>query len=527
MTNSIGDIEEADCILIIGSDTTSQHPLISRRVVIAKERGAAVIVIDPRRIQMALIADMYLPVNPGTNIAILNGMMKVILEAGLEDKKFIEERTEGFAEFKESLADFSLADAESITGVPANLVEEAALAYGKAEKAAILYCMGVTQHTTGVNGVLTVANLAMLTGNIGRPGTGVNPLRGQNNVQGACDMGGLPNVFPGYQPVIDEDVRGKFENAWGVTLSPTVGLTVTEITEAAVTGAIKGIYVIGENPLLSDPDLHHTTKAFKSLDFLVVQDIFLTETAQVAHVVLPSTCWAEKEGTFSNTERRVQMVRKAVNPPGEAKADSDIICSVAKAMGAADFNFSTAREIFEEVRTVTPQYAGITYERLAAPDGVQWPCPAEDHPGTPILHTQKFSRGMGKFSAIAYQQPAEVPDADYPYTLTTGRLMFQYHTGTMSRRSPALENEAPEPFVEISLEDAARVGISHGQWVEVSSRRGVIKIKANVSKGIKRGIVYIPFHFIEAAANVLTNPAIDPVAKIPEYKVCAVKVAPL
>jgi len=528
MTNSVGDIEEADCILIIGSDTTSQHPLIARRVVIAKERGATVIVVDPRRVQIARLADMHLQLRPGTNIALLNAMMKVILDAGLEDKPFIEERTEGFAELQEALQSVSLEEAAAVTGIPQETIEQAALAYAKADRASILYCMGITQHTTGVNGVLTVANLAMLTGNIGKPGTGVNPLRGQNNVQGACDMGGLPNVFPGYQPVINETVSASFAEAWGVAaLSPTVGLTITEMTDAAINGTLKAMYVVGENPIISDPDMQHTRHGFESLDFLVVQDIFMTETAQCADVVLPSACWAEKVGTFSNTERRVQMVRKAVDPPGEAKPDSEIICAVAKAMGARGFDFAGAQDIFEEIRSVTPQYAGITYARIDTPESVQWPCPNEDHPGTPVLHGQKFARGQGKFSPVVYQPSAEVPDAEYPLVLTTGRIMFQYHTGTMTRRSPALETEAPEAFVEINPEDARQLGITQDRYARVSSRRGSITIKVKVTDAIKHGIVYIPFHFVEAAANMLTNPAVDPVAKIPEYKVCAVNVTPI
>ncbi len=485
------------------------------------------IVVDPRRIQMALIADLHLQVRPGTNIALLNAMMKVILDQGLEDKAFIEERTEGFDELKDALKAVSLEEAASITGVPADRIEKAALAYGKAGAASILYCMGVTQHTTGVDSVLSVANLAMLTGNLGKPGTGVNPLRGQNNVQGACDMGGLPNVFPGYQPVINDTVVKRFTSAWGVPLSSAVGLTVTEMTEAALQGTMKAIYVVGENPLISDPDIHHTKKAFSSLEFLVVQDIFLTETAEMANVVLPSACWAEKVGSFSNTERRVQMVRKAINPPGEAKPDSEIICAIAKAMGAQGFDYASPQEIFEEIRKATPQYAGITYERVNTSEGVQWPCPSEDHPGTRILHGQKFTRGQGKFSPIVHKPSDELPDDQYPFILTTGRVMFQYHTGTMTRRSPNLEKEAPEAFIEVNPEDAGDAGIKDGHYAEVSSRRGTITLRVKVTDGIKKGIVYIPFHFVEAAANMLTNPAIDPVAKIPEYKVCAVKVSPV
>jgi len=526
MTNSIPDIEEANCIFIIGSNTSSQHPLIATRIWAAKEKGAKIIVADPRKIQLCEIADIYLPMKSGTDVALLNGMMKVIIDQGLEDKEFIKERTEGFDELLKTLEKVSLAEVADITQVPAEDIEQAAKIYAQAERASLIYSMGITQHTTGTDNVMSTANLAMLTGNIGKPGTGVNPLRGQNNVQGACDMGSLPNVFSGYQAVTNDELRAKMAKAWGVAELPArVGLTVVEMINAAAAGELKAMYIIGENPMLSDPDINHVRQALENLDFLVVQDIFPTEVTALADVVLPAACWAEQDGTFTNTDRRVQMVRKAVEPPGEAKADWEIICQLARLMGASEFfPFTSAEEIFAEACQVTPLCHGMSYKALEQPDGLQWPCPSEGHPGTTILHQQQFTRGKGKFHPIVYKEPAEVPDKDYPYLLTTGRVIAQWHTGSMTRRSPALESEFPESFIEINPEDAKKLGIKDKEPVKVSSRRGEIQVKSLVTDRIKPGIVFIPFHYAEAAANVLTNPALDPIAKIPEFKVCAVKI---
>jgi len=526
MTNSVPDIEEADCIFIIGSNTSNQHPLIATRIWAAKEKGAKIIVADPRKIQLCEIADIYLPMKSGADVALLNGMMKVIIDQGLEDKEFIKERTEGFDELLKILEQVSLAEVAEITQVPAEDIEKAARIYAQAERASLIYSMGITQHTTGTDNVMSTANLAMLTGNIGKPGTGVNPLRGQNNVQGACDMGSLPSVFSGYQAVTNDELRAKMAKAWGVAELPAkVGLTVIEMMNAAASGELKAMYIIGENPLLSDPDINHVKQALEKLDFLVVQDIFPTEVTAVADVILPAACWAEQDGTFTNTDRRVQRVRKAVEPPGEARPDWQITCQLAGLMGASDlFAFTSAEEVFAEACQVTPLYHGMSYKALEQPDGLQWPCPSEGHPGTAVLHQQQFSRGKGKFHPVAFREPAEVPDKDYPYLLTTGRVISQWHTGSMTRRSPALESEFPEAFVEINPEDARELGIKNSEQVEVSSRRGKIQLKTLVTDKIKQGIVFIPFHYAEAAANVLTNPALDPVAKIPELKVCAVKI---
>ena len=523
MTNTIGCIEKADVILITGSNTTENHPVLSSFVKRAvKFKGAKLIVVDPRRIKIARHAHLYLRQNLGTDVAWVNGMMNVIIEEGLHDKDFVESRTENFDELRKLVAEYTPEHVEQITGIPAEELVAAARMYAGAKVGSILYCMGITQHTHGTDNVKSLANLAMLCGNLGVEGGGVNPLRGQNNVQGACDLGGLPNVYPAYQPVTDLAIAKKFEDAWGVTGLPTqIGLKVTEMIPKAHEGELKALYIIGENPLVSDPDLNHAEKSIANLDFLVVQDIFLTETAMVADVVLPSKCFAEKDGTFSNTERRVQRVRAAVAPPGEAWEDWRITCEIGTRMGLP-MAYENAEAIFEEIRTLTPSYAGITYGRIEA-EGLHWPCPNEEHPGTPVLHKEQFTRGKGLFHAIAYTPPAEQTDGDYPMYLTTGRLLYQYHTGTMTMKSDGLNDRAPECFVEISPADAAEMGLEDGVRVKVASRRGGIKAVVRISAQARAGTVFIPFHYAQAAANRLTNAALDPVSGIPEYKVCAVK----
>jgi formate dehydrogenase alpha subunit len=521
MTNSMSEIEDADCIFIIGSNTTSSHPLVATRVYRAKEKGASLIVADPRRIQIASKADIAVRHNLGSDVALLNGMMRVILENGWQDQSFIDERTEGFAEFKESVLSVPLDKAAEVSGVPVETIEAMARAYAQAEKATILYCMGITQHTTGVDNVKSLANLAMLTGNLGRESTGVNPLRGQNNVQGACDMGGLPNVFPAYQPVTSPEAQEKMNAAWkGVKIPGSVGLALPEMLKGAEDGTVKAFFVLGENPVLSDPDSDHVRKALKNLDFLVVQDLFLTETAEMADVVLPGASFAEKDGTFTNTERRVMRVRKAIEPVGESRADWEIIQDLATRFGYP-LSYASPAEIMDEIATVTPSYAGISYDRLEGP-GLQWPCPSPEHPGTPILHQGRFTRGKGLFHAIDYRPPAEVVDEEYPLWLTTGRVFAHYHTGSMTRNSPSLEGEISEGFLEVHPQDADKLGIGSGQRVYVSSRRGRIAVRTVLTENIRPGVVFMPFHFVESCANILTNPAMDPIAKIPEYKVCAV-----
>jgi formate dehydrogenase major subunit/formate dehydrogenase alpha subunit len=525
MTNTIGDVEEANVILLTGSNTTENHPVLSTFVKRAvKFKGAKLILVDPRRIKMAEFADMWLRQHLGTDVAWINGMMHVIIKEELYDRTFVENRTTGFEELRKVAEKYTPEYVESITGIPANDLIEAARLYAGAKAGAILYCMGITQHTTGTDNVKSLANLAMLCGNLGIRGGGVNPLRGQNNVQGACDMGGLPDVFSGYQKVIDLGARKKMEDAWGITgLPDKPGLKVTEMIPKAHDKTMKALYIVGENPLVSDPDLNHAEKSIKNLDFLVVQDIFMTETAELADVVLPSACFAEKEGTFSNTERRVQRVRKAVDPPGDSKDDWKIICEISSRMGY-QMSYESSRAIMEEISRVTPSYAGISYDRLEE-EGIHWPCPTPDHPGTPVLHTQAFPIGKGVFHAIEYIPPAEQTDEDYPLYLTTGRIIYQYHTGTMTMKSEGLNERAPENFVEISPADARKYGFDNGTMAKIASRRGDITAKIRISPAAVRGTVFIPFHFAQSAANKLTNAALDPVSKIPEYKVCAVKLS--
>ncbi len=528
MTNSIEDLTgKSDVFFIIGSNTTEAHPVIGMKIKQAvRHRDAKIILADPRKIDLADHAAIWMRQRPGTDVALLNGMIgAVIQEAAKKNRAFIKKRTENFEEFYEAVKDFTPEMAEEITGVPAADIRRAARMYMEAGAASIVYSMGITQHTTGVDNVLSIANLAMLTGQIGRQGAGVCPLRGQNNVQGSCDMGALPNVLPGYQSVADKEARARFESAWGSKLQAKPGLTLTEIMDACEHGDIKTLYVMGENPVLSDPDANHVKKALKKLDFMVVQDIFLTETAEFADVVLPAASWAEKEGTFTNTERRVQLVRPAIASPGEAKPDWEIIQLIARAMGGKQFNFGSAAEIFAEMSALTPQFTGMSHARLDKEGGLAWPCTSAKHPGTPILHTQKFTRGKGRFHAVGFRPPAEIPDKNYPFLLTTGRILQHYHTGTMTRRVRGLNHIVPEALMEINPADAAAHRIRNGSMCDVASRRGKITIKAKVTERAAPGEVFIPFHFAEASANVLTAANVDPLAKIPEFKVSAVKIS--
>ncbi|SEG08906.1 formate dehydrogenase, alpha subunit [Caloramator fervidus] len=522
MTNSIAEIEDAEVIFIIGSNTTENHPVIGTFVKRAKNKGAKIIVADPREIELAKLSDVFMQLKPGTNVALLNAMMNVIIEENLQDEEFIKERCENYDELKEVVKDYTPEKAEVITGVKADLIREAARIYAKADKACILYAMGVTQHATGTENVYSIANLAMLCGKLGKESCGVNPLRGQNNVQGACDMGGLPDVFPGYQKVhIKENVE-KFEKAWGVKLSDKPGLTVSEMFHEAIKGKLKALYIMGENPVISDPDTKHVIEALEKLEFLVVQDIFLTETAQYADVVLPAASFAEKDGTFTNTERRVQRVRKAINNVGQSKADWEIIVDIMNRMGYK-CSYKSARDIFDELAKVTPQYAGIDYDRIEN-EGIQWPCPTKDHPGTKILHKDKFARGKGLFKPTKYRTSAEQPDDEYPFILTTGRILYHYHTMTMTGKNEGLMKIAGESYVEINPMDAKKYGISDGDLVEVTSRRGSVRVKAKITDVVNEGVVFMPFHYADGSANVLTNTAYDEVTKEPELKVCAVRI---
>jgi formate dehydrogenase major subunit len=525
MTNSLPELTEAACIFIIGSNTTENHPIAAKWIFRAKANGAKLIVADPRHIQMAELAEIAVQQNLGTDVALINGLMHIIIKEGWHDQEYINERTEGFAELAAKVEEYPPDKVAEITGIPVESLRAMAELYAKSKPAAIVYCMGITQHTTGVDNVKSLANLAMLTGNVGVLAGGVNPLRGQNNVQGACDMGGLPNVFSGYQPVGDEAANEKFSKAWGKDLPKKPGMTITDMIPAIEEGKIKALYVVGENPMVSDPDIHHVENALKKLDILIVQDIFLSPTARLADVVLPGTSFAEKNGTFSNTERRVLLVREAIPPKGDSRPDWQIIQDLSTKYGYP-MQYNSPEDVFQEIRNLTPSYAGITYARLAE-KGIQWPCPTEEHPGTQFLHKDRFSRGKGAFTPIDFKPPAEVVDKEYPMWLTTGRSFVHYHTGTMTRVSPTLHHELEEGYVEINPRDARKMNIREGERVKVSSRRGTIQIKAKIKDTVHRGVVFIPFHFAESAANMLTNPAFDPTAKIPEYKACAVKVEKL
>ncbi len=527
MTNSISEFEHSNAYFVIGSNMTEAHPIIALRLKRgARYNGAKLVVADPREITLTKYATLWLRHKPGTDAALINGLMHVIIEEGLEDKAFIEDRTENITALKKVLKKYTPAFTEKITGVPQDKIIEAARIIGTEDKVAFFYAMGITQHVMGTENVMDVANLAMLTGNVGRPSTGVNPLRGQSNVQGACDMGGLFNYYPGYQRVDLEENWKKFSESWGCdTLSRDAGLPATAMINAAVEGTIKALYVMGENPMMSDPDIGHTEKGFKNLDFLVVQDIFMTETAAMADVILPATTYAEKDGTFTNSERRVQLLRQVIDPVGKSRVDWKIIMDLSTRMGRP-MTYQNTAEIMDEIASVTPIYGGISHERLEK-KGLQWPCPDKNHPGTPYLHKDKFSRGKGFFYPVDYHPPAELPDPEYPFLLTTGRMLSHYHTGTMTRRSKGLNEICPEGFMEIHPKDAGSLDIEDGEMVRVSSRRGTITVKAWVTRKVPPQVVYMNFHFAESAANRLTIAALDPMSGIAEAKVCAVRIEKL
>ena len=523
MTNPIYDItHDVDAIMLVGSNPEEAHPVVGMQIREAVRNGCKLIVVDPRDIDLAAQADVHLKLRPGTNIAFANGMCHVFIEEGLIDEKFIAERTEGFEELKKIVADYTPEKVAEICHIDPDDLRQAARIYAKAKKAPIIYCLGVTEHSTGTEGVMSMSNMALMVGKLGREGCGVNPLRGQNNVQGACDMGAQPNQFPGYQNVTDPAIREKFEKAWGVKLPGEIGVHATDVFPAAIRGEIKGLYIYGEDPVVTDPDTHHILKALNSLDFFVVQELFMTETAQLADVILPGRSYAEKEGTFSNTERRVQRVRKAIEAPGNMRLDTDIICDLMRRMGY-DQPTLTAAEIFDEMAELTPSFHGMSHERLDHTDGqyLQWPCPTKDHPGTPIMHVGKFSRGLGWFYPTVYVPAAELPDKEYPTMLTTGRILYHYTTRAMTGRTPGLMEISGHSFIEVNSEDAKALGIVDGERIRVKSRRGEITSEARVSEKTSPGEVWMPFHFPDGDANWLTNPALDKFARIPEYKVCA------
>jgi len=523
MTNSIADVAKADLLFVIGSNTTECHPIIGRFIRQGvKFRGTKLIVVDPRTTEFAKMAAIHLHHKPGTDVALVNAIMHVIIEENLHNKKFIQERTESFEQLAETVKKYTPEMVEKITGVPKADIIKAARLFASAGKASVLYGMGITQHTTGTDNVKTLANLLMLTGNIGREGTGLSPLRGQNNVQGACDMGALPNVLTGYQAVTDQEKRKASEAAWGVSDLPAKpGLTMGEMMSTKPEGGVKGMYIMGENPIITDPDMRHTRQSLTNLEFLVVQDIFPTETAVIADVILPAAAFAEKDGTFTNTERRVQRVRKAVEPPGEAKPDWEIITLLAAKMGHR-FGYKNPEQIMEEIASLTPIYGGIHYDRLNG-YGLQWPCTDRNHPGTQILHQGKFIRGLGKFHAVEYKAPAESVSPGFPLILTTGRVLEHYHTGSMTRRSDVLNKLSPSGTVDIHPDDALKLGIVDGDMVAIASERGKIEAPVRITDETAPGLAFMAFHWSELPVNIVTNTASDPSAKIPEFKVSAVK----
>lgn len=524
MTNSIQDVEQARFILAVGTNTTETHPVISLRVRKAVNQGATLVVVDPRRTEMAAMAHRHLQIAPGSDLALFLAMAHVIVRDGLTDDEFIQERTEGFDDLAQSLKPYTPEWAEPLTAIPSSVIEQVARDYAQTSPASILYTMGLTQHVTGTDNVLSIANLALLTGNLGKPGAGVNPLRGQNNVQGACDMGALPNVLPGYQPVTDDGARERVGRIWDLEgLAAEPGMMMGQMFDEAAAGKVKAMYIVGENPALSDPDATHVVEALEKLDCLVVQDIFLTETAQLADVVLPGASFAEKEGTFTNTERRIQRVRRAVEPVGASLPDGEIVCRLAREMGG-DLGSSDPARVMEEIASVVPQYGGVSHERLDREGSLQWPCPDGDHGGTAIMYEETFPRGRARFHALEYRPAAdESCPPEYNLQLGTGRRLYQYHTGSMSRRTP-LAKLYPEEFLDVSREDARSLGLQDGDQVRVSSPRGSVEMRARISDEVAPGTVFASFHFAEAAINTLTDPRRDPVSGIPQLKVCGVKV---
>ena len=519
MTNSIAEFKDCECVFVTGSNTTETHPVIATYIKNAVRNGAVLIVADPRKIDLVKYANLHIQQRNGTDVALFNGIMNVIYNEGMMDKNFVKNRTEGFDEFIEVIKQYPLEKVEEITGVPQDKILYAARLYGRAKKASIVFSMGITQHTTGTDNVLTLANMAMLSGNVGYECSGVNPLRGQNNVQGACDLGALPNVYPGYQAVTLPEMQEKFEKAWNVKRPTNVGLTVIEMMNNAAEGKLKGLYIMGENPMISDPNLNHVKEALENLEFFVVQDIFLTETAKLADVVLPGRGALEKDGTFTNTERRILRVKKCIKPADGTKDDWEILGLLGEKMGFNSIKFENVWDILREINKMSPLYAGISPERVN--EQLQWPCPSEDHPGTKYLHKGEFKRGKGSFTPVDFIPPAELPDKKFPFILSTGRILYHFHTGTMSRRNTGLNAFVNEGYMEISKEDADKLGIKDNKKVKVSTRRGEIEIKAIISERVFPGSVFIPFHFWESPANILTNDALDPKAKIPELKVCA------
>jgi len=536
MSNAAAEVVESDVFIVTGSNTAETHPIIALQMKQAVHaRGAKLIVVDPRRVEMVDHAALWLQHKPGTDVPLFSAMAQVILEEGLLNREFIAKRSENFDEFAASMKSFTPEYAEGITGVPAEKIRQAARLFARAKRAAIYWALGIPEHTHGVDNALSLVNLGLLCGHVGRLGTGLNPLRGQNNVQGASDAGAMPWHYPGYQPVDDIRVQAKYAAAWGSAPPARRGLSTPEIVGAAGRGEVRALFVMGENPMMSEPNLHHAAECLAKLEFLVVQDLFINETGALADVILPASSAAEKDGTFTNTDRCVQLVRKAVEPPGQARADWQIVSDLARRLAArtgcdlasgryAGWSYAHPSEVLVEMGALVPEYRGITYDRLET-NGLQWPVPEGDHPGTPFLFAEDFPRGRARFHPLQYHPGPERVDANYPFILTTGRVLYHWHGGTMTRHSK-LEEVFPQALVEINPADGGRLGVRDGEAVRVTSRRGSVIVRAHITERVGEGVVFMPFHFVEAAANLLTSEVLDPQAKIPGYKVSAVRVEP-
>ena len=526
MTNSIPEIRDTELMFVIGSNTTEAHPIIAMEMKRAVRRGSKLIVADPRRIWLAEYADHHLQLKPGTDIWLLNAMAHVIIEEGLVDEKFIAAHTEGWPEIQRTVKNYTPEKAEQITGVAAAEIRKVAIAYATTRKAGIYYTLGITEHTHGTDNVYALANLVLMTGHLGVRSAGLNPLRGQNNVQGANDAGASPIFYPGYQRVDDDEVRAKFETAWGTALSPKPGLNLNVMMKEVIKGNIRALYIMGEDILVSEPNVSRLEAAMNKLDFVVCQEIFMNETCRFADVVLPGACFAEKNGVFTNSDRRVQRVRKAVDPPGEARPDWQILCDVARASGYPMPKYRSPAEVYDEMAALTTQFAGISHQRIDAEGGLQWPCPTPDHPGTPTLHVDAPIRGKGIFEAVEYRKSAELPDEDYPLLLSTGRTLYQYNAATQTQRDPGTRAKNGHNFIEMHRRDARKRNLVDGAAVRVGSRRGEVDATVWISGRMRPGCVWMPLHFHEARANLLTNDAGDATTQTAEYKVCAVQVIP-
>jgi formate dehydrogenase major subunit/formate dehydrogenase alpha subunit len=523
MTNSISEIRDADLLFVIGSNTTEAHPIIAMEMKRAVRNGAKLIVADPRAIWLSEIADIHMQLRPGTDVWLLNAMAHVIINEGLVDQAFIDTYTEGFEAVIEAVKDYTPEAAEAVTGIPAADIIESARLYATTKYAGIYYTLGITEHTHGTDNVYGLANLVLMTGHLGRVSSGMNPLRGQNNVQGANDAGVSPLYYPSYQKVTDPEAQAKFEKAWGATLSPDDGMNLNVMMKHLGTG-IRGLYVMGEDIVLSEPNAGKVEEGLNNVEFIVIQDIFPTETMRFADVIFPAACFAEKDGVFTNSDRRVQLVRKAVEAPGMARADWEIICDLARATGYPMPNYSHPREIYAEMAALSPKFAGISHERIDAEGGLQWPCPTADHPGTPTLHNDGPIIGRGQFQAISYRPSAELPDPEFPLVLSTGRTLYHYNAATQTRRDPGPVAKQPVNFIEIHPFDARKLGVSEGERVRVSSRRGDVGASIKLTRRVRPGCVWMPFHFSEDLVNRLTNDAGDAVTGTGEYKVCAVRI---